>query len=105
MFSLREDVFKKLTNKGIINNDFDQSSIAKRKYEKPKLEPELKLKSKKSVAKRNISRKQTVNEIANKEKTIYDNLFKVHFEYSSPSNMYKDLSTTIDIEENKTKVT
>ena len=27
LFSLRESIFKKLTNKGIINNDFDQSSI------------------------------------------------------------------------------
>ena len=32
LFSLREDIFKKITNKGIINNDFDQSSIAKQKY-------------------------------------------------------------------------
>ena len=33
-FSLREDNFKKLTNKGVINNDFDQSSIVKQKYKK-----------------------------------------------------------------------
>ena len=32
LFSLREDIFKNITNKGIINNDFDQSSIAKQKY-------------------------------------------------------------------------
>ena len=32
LFSLREDIFKKITNKGIINNDFDQSSIAEQKY-------------------------------------------------------------------------
>ena len=30
LFSLREGIFKKLTNKGIINNDFDQSSIVKK---------------------------------------------------------------------------
>ena len=33
-FSLREDNLKKLTNKGVINNDFDQSSIVKQKYKK-----------------------------------------------------------------------
>ena len=32
LFSLRENIFKKLTNKGIINNDFDQSSIVEQKY-------------------------------------------------------------------------
>ena len=30
-----------------------------------------------------------------------NNLFKEYFEYSSPSNMYKNLNTTTDI--NKTK--
>ena len=30
--------------------------------------------------------------------------FKEHFEYSSPSNMYKNLNTTTNIEENKTRV-
>ena len=34
LFSLRENIFRKLTNKGIINNDFDQSSIVKQKYKK-----------------------------------------------------------------------
>ena len=34
LFSLRENIFKKLTNKGIINNDFDQSSIVEQKYKK-----------------------------------------------------------------------
>ena len=34
---------------------------------------------------------------------IKNNLFKEYFEYSSPSNMYKNLNTTTDIEENKTK--
>ena len=32
LFSLREDIFKKLTNKGIINNDFDQPNIVEQKY-------------------------------------------------------------------------
>ena len=31
MFSLREDIFKELTNKGIKNNYSDQSSIVKQK--------------------------------------------------------------------------
>ena len=48
-------------------------------------------------------KKQRLTEIANKEKAINNNLFKEHFEYSSPSNIYKDLNTTIDVEENKTK--
>ena len=39
-----------------------------------------------------------------KTKMIKNNLFKEYFEYSSPSNMYKNLNTTTDIEENKTKV-
>ena len=54
LFSLREDIFKKLTNKGIINNDFDQLSIVKEKYKesiakKTKLEPELKPKFVESI--------------------------------------------------------
>ena len=54
LFSLREDIFKKLTNKGIINNDFDQLNIVKKKYKesiakKPKLEPELKPKFVESI--------------------------------------------------------
>ena len=109
LFSLREGIFKKLTNKGIINNDFDQSSIVEQKYKKEykesiakktKLEPEFM----ESIAERNILRKQRLNEIANKEKTINNNLFKEHFEYSSPSNIYKYLNTATDIEESKTKV-
>ena len=35
---------------------------------------------------------------------IDNNLFKEQFEYLSLSNMYKNLNTTKDIEENKTKV-
>ena len=57
-----------------------------------------------SIAERNILRKQRLNEIAKKEKTIDNNFFKKYFKYSIPSNMYKSLNTTTDIEENKTKV-
>ena len=39
-----------------------------------------------------------------KTKMIKNNLFKEYFEYSSPSNMYKNLNTTTDIEEKKTIV-
>ena len=35
---------------------------------------------------------------------INNNLFKEYFKYLSPSNMYKNLNTTTDIEENKTTV-
>ena len=35
---------------------------------------------------------------------IKNNLFKEYFEYSSPSNMHKNVNTTTDREENKTKV-
>ena len=62
---------------------------------KKKLEPELKPKFEESIAERTILRKQRLNEITKKEE---------YFEYSSPSNMYKNLNTTTDIEENKTKV-
>ena len=49
LFSLREGIFKKLTNKRILNNNSDQSSIVEQKYEekiakKTKSEPELKTK-------------------------------------------------------------
>ena len=39
-----------------------------------------------------------------KRKTIGNNFLKENFKYSSPSNIYKKLSTTTDIEENKIKV-
>ena len=76
LFSSMEDIFKKLTNKGIINNDFNQSSIVKQKYKKSivkktKLEPELKPKFEESIAERNILRKQRFNEIATKEKILF----------------------------------
>ena len=49
-------------------------------------------------------RKQRLNEITKKEKTTNNNFFKEYFEYSSPSNMHKNLNTTRDIEENKIKI-
>ena len=63
MFNLRENFFKKLLNKGIIKNDFDQSDMAEQKYEesiaeKTKLEPELKPKFGERIAERTILRKQ-----------------------------------------------
>ena len=65
LFSLREDSFKKLTNKGVINNDFDQSSIVKQKYKKSiakkKLVSELKPKFEESFAERTMLRKQRLN--------------------------------------------
>ena len=49
-------------------------------------------------------RTERLNEIAKKEKTIDNNLLKEHLEYSSASNLYKNLNTATDIEENKIKV-
>ena len=69
-----------------------KESIAKKN--KTKLEPEFR----ESIAERNLLRKQRLNEIAEKEKTIDSDFFKEYFEYSSPSNMYKNLNTTTDIE-------
>ena len=34
LFILSENIFKMLTNTGVINNDFDQLSIVEQKYEK-----------------------------------------------------------------------
>ena len=52
---------------------------------KPKLEPEFK----ESIAERSMLRKHRLSEIAKKEKTINKNIFKEHFEYSSPNNLSK----------------
>ena len=59
LFSLREDIFRKLTNKGIINNDFDQSSIVKQKYKKSTAKSKTKLdpKFEESIADRITSKK------------------------------------------------
>ena len=41
------------------------------------------------------------DEIANKEKMINPELFRQYFEYLSTSEMYKNVSETIDLEETK----
>ena len=110
LFSLREDIFKTLTNKRILYNNSDQSSIVEQKYKesiakkKTKLEPELKPKFEESIAEGTILRKQRFSEIVKTETMINNNLFNEYFEYLSPSNMYKNLNTTTDIEENKITV-
>ena len=110
LFGLREDILKKLTNKRIRYNDSDQSSIVEQKYKesiakkKTKLEPELKPKFEESITEGTILRKQRFSEIVKRETMINNNLFKEYFKYLSPSNMYKNLNTTTDIEENKTTV-
>ena len=76
-----------------------KESIAKKKT---KLEPELKPKFEESIAEGTILRKQRFSEIVKTETMINNNLFNEYFEYLSPSNMYKNLNTTTDIEENKT---
>ena len=63
-----------------------EQKYKKRYSKKPsKLEPEFK----ESIAERNMLRKHRLNEIDKKEKTINNNFFKEHFEYSSPNNMSK----------------
>ena len=54
LLSLRESVFKKLTNKGIINNDIDQSSIVEQKY-------------KKSIAKKTQNQNQNLKNLLQRE--------------------------------------
>ena len=78
-----------------------KESIAKKKT---KLEPELKPKFEESIAEGTILRKQRFSEIVKTETMINNNLFNEYFEYLSPSNMYKNLNTTTDIEENKITV-
>ena len=109
LFNLRETFFEKLVKKGIINNDFDQSDVARQKYEeriaeKTKSQPELKPKFGELIAERTKLRKQRFHEIANKEKMVDNNLFKEYFEYSSPSGVYKNLNTRTGIEKNKTEL-
>ena len=57
-----------------------------------------------SIAERTKLKKQRFDEIANKEKKIDPKLFREYFKYSSPSHMYKNLSETIDSEENEVQV-
>ena len=88
-----------LINQAIVKQKYKKSIAKKPKLEpelKPKLEPELKPKFEESLTERTMFREQRLNEIAKKEKTIDNNLFKEQFEYSSPSNMYRNLNTTKD---------
>ena len=97
---LREYILKNLTNKGILNNNSDQSNIVEQKYEVL----QKKTKFEESLAGGIKLRKQRFSEMAKREKMINNNLFKEYFEYSSPSNMYKNLDAITNIEKNKTKV-
>ena len=88
-----------LINQAIVKQKYKKSIAKKPKLEpelKPKLEPELKPKFEESLTERTMFREQRLNEIAKKEKTIDNNLFKEQFKYSSPSNMYRNLNTTKD---------
>ena len=49
-------------------------------------------------------KRQRFYEIANKEKKIDPESLREYFEYSSPSDMYKNLIETIDSEENEAQV-
>ena len=86
LFSLRENIFKKLTNKGIINNDFDQSSIVKQKYKKSTAKKN-KIRSKIwgiYCRQNNIKKSKDSMKLLKKRRYFF---FKEYFEYSSPSNM------------------
>ena len=89
MFDLREQILKKLVNKGIIKSDSDQSEIDD--YEK-------------GIAERTKLRKQRFNEIANEEQDINNDLFKEYFKYQSRSNMYNELDETKNTEANQIRV-
>ena len=56
------------------------------------------------MAERTKLKRQRFDEITNKEKKIDPESFREYFEYSSPSDMYKNLSETIDSEKNETQV-
>ena len=58
-----------------------------------------------SIVERIKSRKKRLDEIKRKEQNINNLLFKEYFtDYRGPSNMYKKLSETENVEINKTKV-
>ena len=97
---LREYILKKLTNKGILNNNSDKSNIVEQKYEESIAK---KTKFEESIAGGIKLRKQRFKEIAKREKMINNNLFKEYFEYSSPSDMYKNLDAITNIEKTKLK--
>ena len=76
LFNLREKKFKKLFNKGIIENDSDQSDIEQEK----------------SIAERTKLRRHGLDKIKEKKQNINSELFKKYFNYESPSNIYNILS-------------
>ena len=59
---------------------------------------------KKNIAERKKLRKQTLNEIAKKEKMISPELFKRYCRYLSPSSVCKGLNEPKSFEENKGQV-
>ena len=77
LFVLREQIFKRLVNKGIIKSDSDQSGIDN--YEK-------------IFAERVKLRRQRLETIKKKEQNINNDFFKHYFKYESPSKMYNTLS-------------
>ena len=82
-------MFKKLVDKEIIKNNFDQSGIDD--YDE-------------NIAERTKLKRQRLHEIERKEQNINNELFKKYFSYQSPSNMYKELVKTENTERNKIKV-
>ena len=61
--------------------------------------------SEESIAERTkLRRRQSSDEIVNKERMIDPESFRKYFEYSSPSDMYNNLNKAIGSEENKTQV-
>ena len=88
LFNLREETFKKLSTKGIIKNDSDQSGI---EYEE-------------NIAERTRLRKQRLREIKRKEQNINNDSFKKYFKYQSPSNMYKELDEIENTEKNQIRL-
>ena len=89
MLALREQIHKKLVNKGIVRSDFDWSGVDY--YEK-------------SIAEKTKLRKQRFDEIANEEEDINNDLLKEYFKYQSQRNMYKELDETKKPETNQIKV-
>ena len=63
----------------------------------------IKIKTEESIVERTKLRSQRLDEIPKKEKTRDLNLFNYYFKYSSPSDMYKNLSE-VDTENNQVKV-
>ena len=67
------------------------------------LKLELKPKPEESVEERTKLRKQRLNEVTKNEKEINPELFRKHFKYSSPIDMYKNMNNLINTERNKTQ--